>query len=49
MPLFAFYSDLIRLRLENAGLRSSAIDVLHVHDRESSARSGDVGARARIS
>jgi 1,4-alpha-glucan branching enzyme len=30
--LFAFYSDLIRLRLDNPGLRSSAIDVLHVHD-----------------
>ncbi len=30
--LFTFYSDLIRLRLDNPGLRSSAIDVLHVHD-----------------
>jgi 1,4-alpha-glucan branching enzyme len=30
--LFTFYSDLIRLRLDNPALRSSAIDVLHVHD-----------------
>jgi 1,4-alpha-glucan branching enzyme len=30
--LFAFYSDLIRLRLTSSGLRSRLIDVLHVHD-----------------
>jgi 1,4-alpha-glucan branching enzyme len=30
--LFAFYSDLIRLRLGSPGLRGSAIDVLHVHN-----------------
>jgi 1,4-alpha-glucan branching enzyme len=29
--LFTFYSDLIRLRLDNPGLRSSVIDVVHVH------------------
>jgi 1,4-alpha-glucan branching enzyme len=30
--LFAFYRDLIRLRLASPGLRSRLIDVLHVHD-----------------
>jgi len=30
--LFAFYSDLIRLRLGSPGLRSRQIEVLHVHD-----------------
>jgi 1,4-alpha-glucan branching enzyme len=30
--LFKFYQDLIRLRLGHAGLRSRAIDVIHVHN-----------------
>ncbi|MFI5460579.1 MAG: alpha-amylase family glycosyl hydrolase [Isosphaerales bacterium] len=30
--LFAFYRDLIRLRLGSPGLRTRAIDMLHVHD-----------------
>jgi len=30
--LFAFYSDLIHLRLSSPGLRTRSIDVLHVHD-----------------
>ena len=30
--LFAFYQDLIRLRLASPGLRTRLIDILHVHD-----------------
>ena len=30
--LFAFYRDLIRLRLASPGLRTRLIDILHVHD-----------------
>lgn len=30
--LFLFYQDIIRLRLNNAGLRSPNIDIIHVHN-----------------
>lgn len=30
--LFQFYQDIIRLRLNNAGLKSHNIDIIHVHN-----------------